>query len=61
MNYGEGGKPSRAAGQTYAVFKMDATGVKLLAIFVAQLTREGIVFEVAEAVDHYKVFLTGGF
>ena len=42
-------------------FPLTGEGLKNMAIFIAQLVREGIVFKTVESNDCYKVELTGGY
>lgn len=47
--------------QSRIEFDKDVTGLTNMAIFIAQLVREGVTFEVEQRVDQYIVELTGGF
>lgn len=42
-------------------FEKDTKGASLLAIYTAQLIREGVTFEVADCSAHWEVELLGGF
>ena len=42
-------------------FNADENGMKLMAVFIAQLVREQVTFDVEEFNDTYNVILTGGF
>jgi hypothetical protein len=43
------------------VFNMDDKGVKLMAVFIAQLTREGVTYRTHQGDSCYTISLTGGF
>jgi len=42
-----------------AKFQKTDEGVKLLAIYVAQLTREGMAYQLDDLTNHYTVIITG--
>jgi hypothetical protein len=46
----------------YVVFQKDETGIKLTAIFIAQLVREGVTYCIRDnGTDSWLVELTGGY
>ena len=52
--------------KNYVEFQKDVEGLKLLAVYVAQLTREGLTFELKDKGNKtigewIEVHLTGGF
>jgi hypothetical protein len=42
-----------------ATFQKNEEGVKLMAIYIAQLTREGMEYQLDNTVNHYTVIITG--
>ena len=42
-----------------ATFQKNEEGTKLLAIYIAQLTREGMDYQLDSAINHFTVIITG--
>jgi hypothetical protein len=45
----------------YITFNTDAEGFRMLAIFLAQLEKEGVTYSVSQDLAGFEVELTGGF
>jgi hypothetical protein len=47
--------------RNFVTFQRNDEGVKQLAIFIAQLVKEGVTYHVSENNNNVEVHLTGGF